>query len=185
MKKNLLNRALWAMLLLMGVFTMTACGDDDDDTPDPGQVAEQIVGVWESTEYTMELNTPVTKHTATLTWNSSTQQLKTIYDGKEVRPAELGINPRDFEDLNTRTMFNADGTFVTYEYDNGRWDRDDDGTYRLSGTELTMKMSGEDAERWTVKSMTANKMVLLKTTFEDEDMRRYAKSITITLSKVQ
>lgn len=89
-------------------------------------------------------------------------------------------------EADSRIKFNADGTWVDYEYYDGEWDLSDTGTWEYKNGKLYSTYDNEEYEeeavdQMTVKELTASKLVLEFQTKEGD----YEFGARITYRKIE
>ena len=124
-----------AVLMAVVSFGFTACSGDDGDSAS----ASKIEGVWNLTNSTGE--------ECGDSWNENI--------------------PQSFTEGAYRVTFNSDGTFLAERYDerdgwysSGWYLECSEGHYEVGDGKLYLKEDSYDAEVYTIKSFSGNKMVL-------------------------
>lgn len=185
MKKNLyLDRVLWALLLLAGVFTMSACSDDDDDEP-VNVEQSAVLGTWEMQQASLQMKVPGTAQKVTIDFRVVGGKTVPYLNGQRFDWDDMGIDPEDVEGLYARINFEAGNKFTAYEYREGKWSAEDGGTYSLKNNVLTFEYEEEDDESWKVSRLTADAMELEMTDFSDEEMAQVVEKATMTLRRIK
>lgn len=117
-------------LILCTCSGFTACSEDDDDDDSTNS---KLVGLWQSTH---------------------------SFEWDEFEEADGEYNPEAWqEDATGRIEFKADGKVIVYNYHNGVWERDDEGTYKVSGNKLILGDGNSDYET-TIDELNNETLIL-------------------------
>ena len=157
---------LWMLgLLMFAAVNFSACSSSDDEEKVLGSSSE-LVGLWES-----------------VSMEGWTKLNGEIYDGVEM------------ENEKVRIKFNADGTWIGYEFNEGEWETDSTGSWdyengKLYLTEEQEEDSEEDDEAFvsvdylTVKELTSSRLVLEVSLKEDYAGMVYEVYACFTMKKI-
>lgn len=185
MKKNLyFDRFLWALLLLAGVLTMSACSDDDDDEP-VNVEQSAVLGTWEMQQASLQMKVPGTAQRLTIDFRVVGGKLVPYLNGQRFDWDDMGIDPEDLEGIYARISFETGNKFTTYEFEENKWTVEDRGTYSLKGNVLKMEYDETDEESWKVSRLTADAMELELTEIPDEEMAQYVEKATMRLRRMK
>ena len=134
-------------LILCACSGLTACSDDDDD--DNNGAHSTLVGTWECT--------------GNVEWTSHSSK---PYD------------PEAWELLEKQRLeLTSDGKITWYEWENGKWEWSERGTYTFGDNKIIQKIynyngytddSGEyDQTIWSVDELSNNTLIITSTDYED------------------
>lgn len=142
---------LLSLLVMLCGFTCLFTSCSDDD--DDAASASELVGTWQAKSVTgYEI------------WEGEKETINETYDDEEA-------------DCIT---FNADGTFISWYYDNGKKYDETAGKWKLSGKQLTMTYYWDDEEDEvevvTIESLTDSQLIA---TYHDkeEDYEYYSRTV--------
>lgn len=138
--KDSLQMLFMALCLVIGGFTLAACGDDDDDDADggggvqtSGLTMDNLVGTWKIMQYKEVEYDKVTGE---------------ILDGKNDNTAQDHI------------VFYADGWLCYYEYSDDRGTWDEEGKSKFIIEKGQPKFFGGDFADVQIVSLSGNEMTL-------------------------
>ncbi|GAB6982821.1 lipocalin family protein [Prevotella dentasini] len=186
MKKIITCHALWMLLLLAGVFTLTSCGDDNDDPDNPvDQQKTSIIGTWELEKANMVIDVPNVGMGLSVDFKVENGLIVAYMNGMKVPLESFGADMEPMSVIYARAEFKDDGHFDTYEYTDGNWKFLDSGSYILMDGKLVITHSGEQPQTLKVLALNKNKLELDLTDAIFAESEGYVKSCKMSMKKVK
>lgn len=140
-----------SLLVMLCGFTCLFTSCSDDD--DDAASSSELIGTW---------------------------QAKSV-NGYEIWEGEKEIINETYEDDEADYVtFNADGTFVSWYYENGKKYDETTGKWNLSGNQITMTYDWEDEEDEvevaSIESLTSSQLIVVYHE-KDEDYEYYSRTV--------
>lgn len=164
----------WALLMGATAFTFQACGDkDDDNDKSSSSNNDSIVGTWISNE------------------NGSSYSV----NSKTLKAGELNIDPSNFNidelinetienmisDSTLKGMLDIVGDTIVFTADNKFFSMGEEGTYSVSGDQLTMTKTLETGSEVTIKTGADITDMLFE---ENADLKDYKDATTVKVNSL-
>lgn len=179
MKKTILNRTLFVLMLLVGTIGFASCGSDDDDK----KVVDynSISGSWQLSMGEAKMDVKgLGEVTLSFVLNKTTHTINTVAKlaGVSVPLTEKMSDALGgmFSDI----IFTANKAYTVYEYDNGKRQVLSSGKYELKGDVLTMYDANNVTENFKV-GMKDDKHLTF--TVLDGEITQTFKSMTFVLER--